>query len=71
MAGNVNHADDDDQNEDDKDDDGKGRVPLPNRMNFWGKFQRRWGHFQSKNLCCRFWELETRLFEHEIDTKKV
>ena len=27
------------------------------------------GHFQSKSLCCRFWELWTELFEHEIDTK--
>ena len=26
-------------------------------------------HFQSQNLYCRFWELWTRLFEHEIDTK--
>ena len=24
------------------------------------------GHFQSKNLCCRFWELLTGLLDHEI-----
>ena len=27
-------------------------------------------HFQSKNLYCRFWELLTGLFEHEIDTRR-
>ena len=27
------------------------------------------GHFQSKNLYCRFWELSTGLFDHKIDTK--
>ena len=29
-------------------------------------FQRVGGHFQSKKLCCRFWELFTSLFEHEL-----
>ena len=29
----------------------KGRMAAPNRMNF------RKSNFQSKNLCCRFWEL--------------
>ena len=52
----------------------KGRVRLPNRMNFWksAKEGEEGGgaHFQSKNLNCRFWELETGLFEHEIDTKE-
>ena len=27
-------------------------------------------HFQSKNLRCSFWELQTGLFEREIDTKE-
>ena len=39
---------------------------------FLEKFQ--WGrgdHFQSKNLYCRFWELQTGLFEREIDTKST
>ena len=34
------------------------------------KFQRAGGHFQSKNLYCRFWELKKGFFEHEIDTKE-
>ena len=47
----------------------KGRIPLPNGMNFW-KSAKGGGHFQSKNLSCRFWELKTGLFEHEIDKEK-
>ena len=38
-------------------DDDKGRIPLPNLMNFWKSAKGGGGHFQSKNLCCRFWEL--------------
>ena len=36
----------------------KGRVRLPNRMNFWksAKGGGRGGHFLSKSWCCRFWE---------------
>ena len=41
-------------------------------QNGWifGKVPKGGSNFQSKNLCCRFWELETGLFEHEIDTKE-
>ena len=35
----------------------KRRVKLPNRMIFWKSSKGGGGHFQSKNLCCRFWEL--------------
>ena len=41
----------------------KGRMVVPNRMNF--RKSSKWGvggHFQSKNLCCRFWELWTGFF---------
>ena len=42
------------------------RIPLPlqNWMIFW-KSSRGGSHFQSKNLCCRFWELQIGLFEPE------
>ena len=43
---------------------------LPNRMNLW-KSDKGGGHFQSKNLYCRFWVLQTGPFDHEIDTKKI
>ena len=46
----------------------QGRVAVPNRMNF-RKSSKGGGHFQSKNLRCRFLELLTGFFEHEIDTK--
>ena len=35
----------------------QGRIPLPNRLNFWKSAKRGGGYFQSKNLFCRFWEL--------------
>ena len=35
----------------------KGRMPSPKLMNFWKSSKRGGGHFQSKNLCCRFWTL--------------
>ena len=36
----------------------KGRMVPPKLMNFWKSSKRGWGgHFQSKNLCCRFWTL--------------
>ena len=44
----------------------KGRIPLPNQMNFWKSAKGGGCHFQSKYLYCRFWEL----FEHEINTKE-
>ena len=33
--------------------------------------KRKGGNFQSKNLYCRFWVLQTGPFDHEIDTKKI
>ena len=50
-----------------------GKGPATKSDEFLEKFQRgeRGGHFRSKNLCCRFWELQTGLFEHEIDKKRV
>ena len=38
-------------------DPAKGRVTLPNRMIFRETSKGEGGHFQSKNLYCRFWEL--------------
>ena len=38
-------------------------------MNFWKSAKGKGGHFQSKNVYCRFWELQTGLFDHEIDIK--
>ena len=35
----------------------RGRVRRPNRMIFWKSAKGGGGHFQSKNLCCIFWEL--------------
>ena len=45
---------------------GLGKGPATKSDEFSEKCQ---GHFQSKNLCCKFWELKAGLFEHEIDTK--
>ena len=47
---------------------GKGSCTKSDE--FSEKLQRGGGHFQSKNLCCRFWKFYTGLFEHEIDTKE-
>ena len=46
--------------------DTKGRVRLPNRMIFWksAKGGGGVGHFQSKNLYCKFWNFKQGLFEH-------
>ena len=46
------------------------RCVHTNKDFFLEKCQRVGGHFQSKNLYCRFWKLNTGLFEHEIDKKK-
>ena len=35
----------------------KGRMASPKRMNFRKSSKRGGGHFQSKNLYCRFWTL--------------
>ena len=35
----------------------KGRVPLPNQMDFRKIVKGGGCHFQFKNSCCRFWEL--------------
>ena len=36
----------------------KGRMVVPNRTNFRKSAKGTGGHFQSKNLYCRFWEYE-------------
>ena len=33
----------------------QGRAMVPKRMRFWEKSKGEGGHFQSKNLYCRFW----------------
>ena len=49
-----------------------GNDPATKLDDFFGKTPKGGGgHFQSKNLCCRFWELLTGLFEHEVDTKPI
>ena len=43
-----------------EDKQGKGRMAVPNRMNFRKSSKGGGGgggHYQSKNICCTFWEL--------------
>ena len=42
----------------------EGRIVPPKWMNFLKKFHRGGGgHFQSKNLCCRYWTLKQHRLE--------
>ena len=44
-----------------------GKGPANKWNEFLEKFQREAGvHFQSKNLCCRFWELKTGLLSMKL-----
>ena len=50
--------------------DGRVGQNYQNGWNFGKLSNGGGGHFQSKNLCCRFWKLLTGLFKHEIDKKE-
>ena len=47
----------------------QGRMALPNRMNFWKTSKGEGGHFQSRNLYCRFWAFrEALIYENSKKT---
>ena len=47
----------------------KGRVMLPNWMNFRKSSKGKGGHFQSKNLYCRFGNLKQGLLSIKLKQK--
>ena len=47
----------------------KGRVRLPNQMNFWKHYKRGGGSFSVQKLMLQILGTLNRFFDHEIDTK--
>ena len=48
----------------------KGRIPLPNRMNFWKNAKGGEGSFSIQKFMLQILGTLKGLFEHEIDKKK-
>ena len=48
----------------------EGRIVPPKLINFLKKFQMGGGgHFQSKNLCCRFWTYKQGFLSMKVEEK--
>ena len=53
---------------------GKGRIPIPNRMNFWKSAKgvgEGGGHFQSQNLSCRFGNFKQGFLSMKLIKRRV
>ena len=47
----------------------KGRMTIPNQMNFWKSSKGGGGHFQSKNLYCKIWTFKQGFFSMKVIQK--
>ena len=47
----------------------KGRVRVPKQMNFRKSSKGGGCHFQSKNLCCRFWTYKQGFLSMKVEEK--